>query len=173
MRKWTSFAPARLRICTVIGFPNGYSTTSVKCFETTDAVKNGADEIDMVMSIGMFKSGEYDYVRDEIAAVKKAVGKNILKVIIETCLLTEDEIVKASLLVKEAGADFVKTSTGFSIGGAKAADIGLIRKTVGPDMGIKASGGIRTYDDALAMIDAGADRIGASASVGICCNEKE
>ena len=161
-----------VKVCTVIGFPLGASTTDTKVFEASDAVKKGADEIDMVMNIGRLKDGDCDYVKDEIAAVKGAIDNILLKVIIETCLLTDDEIVKASLLVKEAGADFVKTSTGFSTGGAKASDVKLIRETVGPDMGVKASGGIRTYEDAVSMIEAGATRIGASAGIRICCNEK-
>ena len=161
------YVGGKLAICTVIGFPNGYDTTKAKCFEATDAVENGADEIDMVINIGRLKNGEYDAVREDIRAVKQAVGDKVLKVIIETCLLTDEEKVKACELAKEAGADFVKTSTGFSTGGAKAEDVALMRKTVGDDMGVKASGGIHTAEEAQAMIDAGASRLGTSATLAI------
>ena len=157
----------KLAICTVIGFPNGYSTTAAKCFEASDAVDNGADEVDMVINIGWAKDGKWDAIRDEIAAIKAACKGKLLKVIIETCLLTDEEKVKACELAKEAGADFVKTSTGFSTGGAKAADVALMRKTVGPDMGVKASGGIHNADEAQAMVDAGASRLGTSATLAI------
>ena len=157
----------KMAVCTVIGFPNGYNTTAVKVFETKDAIANGADEIDMVINIGDLKDKEYDKVEDEIRQLKEACGDHILKVIIETCLLTDEEKVKACELAKEAGADFVKTSTGFSTGGAKAADVALMRKTVGPDMGVKASGGIHNADEAQAMVDAGASRLGTSATLAI------
>lgn len=155
-------------VCTVIGFPLGASTSSVKAQEVKDAITNGADEVDMVINIGALKSGNYKLVFDDIAAVVRAAGINTLtKVIIETCLLTDDEKVKACLLAKAAGADFVKTSTGFSTGGATTADIELMRTVVGPCMGVKASGGIRDTAAALAMIKAGASRIGASAGIAI------
>ena len=157
----------RLRICTVIGFPNGYNTPAVKAFEAAEAIRNGADEIDMVINIGWVRMGQYDKVLAEINAIKEACGDHILKVIIETCLLTDEEKVKACELAKEAGADFVKTSTGFSTGGAKAEDVALMRKTVGDDMGVKASGGIHTAEEAQAMIDAGASRLGTSATLAI------
>ena len=154
-------------VCTVIGFPNGYNTTAVKVFETKEALKDGAEEIDMVINIGWGKMGQYDKILEEINSLKEVCGDHILKVIIETCLLTDEEKVKACELAKEAGADFVKTSTGFSTGGAKAADVALMRKTVGPDMGVKASGGIHNADEAQAMVDAGASRLGTSATLAI------
>lgn len=158
-------------ITTVIGFPLGSTTSMTKANEAKEAVLLGATEVDMVINIGALKDKKYDYILYEIGAVVKAakqVCKNaIIKVIIETCLLTKDEIVKACQLAVEAGADYVKTSTGFSTGGAMVEDIALMRKTVGPNIGVKASGGIRTYETAKAMIDAGATRIGASASIEI------
>ena len=157
----------QLPICTVIGFPNGYTPSGIKCMEAESAVADGATEIDMVINIGDLKDKEYDKVEDEIRQLKEACGDHILKVIIETCLLTDEEKVKACELAKEAGADFVKTSTGFSTGGAKAADVALMRKTVGPDMGVKASGGIHNADEAQAMVDAGASRLGTSATLAI------
>ena len=157
----------RVKVCTVIGFPNGYSTTAVKAFETEDALANGAKEIDMVINIGWLKDKRYELIEDEIKKLKSICKDKVLKVIIETCLLTDEEKVKACELAKEAGADFVKTSTGFSTGGAKAADVALMRKTVGPDMGVKASGGIHNADEAQAMVDAGASRLGTSATLAI------
>lgn len=157
----------KMAVCTVIGFPNGYMTTAAKEFETKDALANGADEIDMVINIGWAKDGKFDCIEEEIRTLKKACGFKVLKVIIETCLLTDEEKVKACELAKEAGADFVKTSTGFSTGGAKAEDVALMRKTVGDDMGVKASGGIHTAEEAQAMIDAGASRLGTSATLAI------
>jgi len=156
-----------VKICTVISFPLGASTIKNKMNETEEAIKNGADEIDMVMNIGMFKSNKYDYVYDEISSIKKIVKNRILKVIIETSVLNQDEKIKASMLVKKSGADFVKTSTGFSQGGATKEDILLIRKTIGNNFGIKASGGIKTYKQAIELIEAGATRIGSSSSVKI------
>ena len=155
-------------IAAVVGFPLGAMSTRAKAFETKCAIEDGASEIDMVIEIGRLKEGDYDYVLEDIKAVKEACGDNVLKVIIETCLLTEEEIVKACELSVEAGADFVKTSTGFSTGGAKVEDIALMRKTVGPDLGVKASGGIHNKAEAQAMVDAGATRIGASKSIEIC-----
>ena len=141
---------------------------TVKAFETRAAIEDGAQEVDMVINVGALKDGKYDFVRSDIQTLKEVCGKDIvLKVIIETCLLTDEEKVKACELAKEAGADFVKTSTGFSTGGAKAADVALMRKTVGPDMGVKASGGIHNADEAQAMVDAGASRLGTSATLAI------
>ena len=170
---WVAFASEQLAdtdvaVCTVIGFPLGANTPEVKAYEAADAIKNGANEVDMVINIGALKSQQYDYVRQDIqGAVDAAKGKALVKVIIETALLTDEEKVKACELAKEAGADFVKTSTGFSTGGAKVADIRLMRETVGPDMGVKASGGVHNAEEALAMIEAGATRIGASTGVAI------
>lgn len=158
-----------VKVCTVIGFPLGANTSTVKAFEAKEAVENGAHEVDMVINIGRLKDKDYDYVKNDIKAVVESVLKKALvKVIIETCLLTDDEKVIACKLAKEAGADFVKTSTGFSKSGAKAEDIKLMRETVGKEMGVKASGGVRTYADAVKMVEAGATRIGASASIAIC-----
>lgn len=159
---------SEVKVCTVIGFPLGANTSKVKAFETEDAIVNGAHEVDMVINIGKLKDKDYDYVREDIKAVVNAAkGKALTKVIIETCLLTDEEKVKACELAKEAGADFVKTSTGFSTGGATPADIKLMRETVGPDMGVKASGGVRNIDDAETVIKNGATRIGASSSIDI------
>ena len=149
-------------ICTVIGFPLGSMTTEAKVFEAMDAVKKGADEVDMVINISMLKDKQYDYVKTEIEQIKGAVGKKVLKVIIECCLLTDEEKVIACKLAKEAGADFVKTSTGFSKWGATKEDIKLMRETVGPLMGVKAAGGVRTHEEMLEMIENGATRIGTS-----------
>lgn len=156
-----------VKVCTVIGFPLGASTTTVKAFEAKDAIANGADEIDMVINIGALKSRNFKLVDDDIKAVVESSGTKLVKVIIETCLLTDDEKVKACQLAKSAGADFVKTSTGFSTGGATIEDIALMRKTVGPDMGVKASGWARTLEAAQAFIKAGANRIGTSSGVAI------
>lgn len=155
--------------CTVVGFPLGASSTASKVFETTDAIANGADEIDMVINIGELKAGHTELVREDIRAVAEAThaGGKLLKVIIECCLLTDDEKRLACLLCAEAGADFVKTSTGFSTGGATVADVALMRECVGPDFGVKAAGGIRTLADAYAMIEAGASRLGVSAAASI------
>lgn len=155
--------------CTVVGFSLGASSTASKVFETTDAIANGADEIDMVINIGELKAGHAELVREDIRAVAEAThaGGKLLKVIIECCLLTDDEKRLACLLCAEAGADFVKTSTGFSTGGATVADVELMRECVGPDFGVKAAGGIRTLADAYAMIEAGASRLGVSAAASI------
>lgn len=163
----TSLMDSDVKVCTVIGFPLGANTPAVKAFETKDAIANGADEIDMVINIGALKSGNYDLVLEDIKAVVEASGDKLVKVIIETCLLTEDEKVKACQLSQEAGADYVKTSTGFSTGGATVADVALMRKTVESNMGIKASGGARSSEDAIAFIEAGATRIGTSSGVAI------
>ncbi|HFR3483276.1 TPA: deoxyribose-phosphate aldolase, partial [Streptococcus suis] len=162
-----SLKDSDVKVCTVIGFPLGANTPAVKAFETKDAISNGADEIDVVINIGALKTGNYDLVLEDIKAVVAASGDKLVKVIIEACLLTDDEKVKACQLSQEAGADYVKTSTGFSTGGATVADVALMRKTVGPDMGVKASGGARSYEDAIAFIEAGASRIGASSGVAI------
>lgn len=156
-----------VKVCTVIGFPLGANTTEVKVFETADAVKNGADEIDMVINITRMKNCEYDYILNEIKAIRAACEGKILKVIFETCLLTDEEVVKACELSVEAGADFVKTSTGFSTGGATVHHVKLMRDTVKDKAGVKASGGVRTHEDLLAMVEAGANRIGTSAGCKI------
>ena len=159
---------SKVKVCTVIGFPLGASTSASKAFETKDAIEKGAEEIDMVVNIGAIKSGDHELVKNDIAAVVEAAkGKAIVKVIIEASLLTDEEKVLASRLSKEAGADFVKTSTGFSTGGATVADVKLMRETVGADLGVKASGGVRSLEDVEAMIEAGATRIGASSGVKI------
>lgn len=152
----------RLKICTVIGFPNGYSTTAAKVFETEDAVRNGADEIDMVINIGALKSGDDEYVLDEIRAVKAACGGKLLKVIIETCLLSENEKIRMCRIVTESGAEYIKTSTGFSTAGATRADIELFARHVGPNVRIKAAGGIASLEDAQDFLDLGASRLGTS-----------
>lgn len=157
-----------VKVCTVIGFPLGATTSAVKAFETTNAIENGADEVDMVINIGALKDKNYDLVQSDIQAVVDAAkGKALVKVIIETALLADEEKAKVSELAVKAGADFVKTSTGFSTGGATVEDVALMRKTVGPDVGVKASGGVRGLEDAKAMIEAGATRIGASSGVSI------
>ncbi|MBX9973089.1 deoxyribose-phosphate aldolase [Cytobacillus firmus] len=157
-----------VKVCTVIGFPLGASTPETKAFETKNAIENGATEVDMVINIGALKGGDNELVERDIRAVVDAArGKALTKVIIETCLLTEEEKVRACELSVKAGADFVKTSTGFSTGGATAEDIALMRKTVGPEIGVKASGGVRSAEDAQKMIDAGATRIGASSGAAI------
>lgn len=164
-------ANSNVPVCTVIGFPLGANTTATKAFEAAEAVKDGAKEVDMVINVGLLKSGRTAEVLQDIRTVVEAVAaadkSAIVKVIIETCLLTDEEKVTACNLSKEAGAHFVKTSTGFSTGGATAADIALMRKTVGPEMGVKASGGIRNTEQAVAMVEAGANRIGASAGIEI------
>ncbi len=157
----------KLAICTVIGFPNGYNTTAVKVFETAEAVANGADEIDMVINIGELKAKNYDYVLNEIKAIKEACKGRILKVIIETCLLTDEEKVKMCELVTESGADYIKTSTGFSTGGATFADIALFAKNIGKDVKMKAAGGISSIADAEEFIRLGASRLGTSRIVKI------
>lgn len=152
----------RVPVCTVIGFPNGYNTTAVKCMETEDAIKNGADEIDMVINIGDLKAKRYEKVTEEIRAIKAVCGDKILKVIIETCLLTEDEKIAMCKIVTEARADFIKTSTGFSTGGATPDDIKLFAQHVGKEVRIKAAGGIKSFEDAEAFLELGADRLGTS-----------
>jgi len=156
-----------VKVCSVVGFPSGAHSSIVKSIETEQAVNDGADEIDMVINVGALKDKEVDFVENDIRSVVKAAGGKIVKVILETCLLEESEIIKACSISRKAGAHFVKTSTGFAGGGATVADIALMRKTVGSDLQIKASGGIKTLEDTKEMIEAGADRIGASAGVAI------
>ena len=157
-----------VRIAAVVGFPLGAMATRAKAYEAKCAVEDGASEIDMVIPIGRLKDKNYDYVLEDIRACKEAIGDKVLKVIIETCLLTDEEKIKACELAEEAGADFVKTSTGFSTGGALASDVSLMKKTVGDRLEVKASGGIHTRKEAMEMIEAGASRIGASKSIEIC-----
>lgn len=156
-----------VKVCTVIGFPLGANSPETKAFEAAKAVEDGAQEIDMVINVGMLKSGNHKYVADEISGVVKASKDALVKVIIETCFLTDEEKVIVCRLAKNAGAHFVKTSTGFGTGGATAADVALMSKTVGASMGVKASGGIRSLSEALAVIEAGANRIGTSSGVSI------
>ncbi len=165
-------AGSNVKVCTVVGFPLGASTTEVKVAETNAAIKAGAQEIDMVINIGALKDGEDEYVTEDIRRVKAATGDKVLKVIIETCLLTEEEKIRACQLSVKAGADFVKTSTGFSKGGSMPEDVALMKKAVDGKALVKASGGVRSYEDARAVIEAGADRIGASAGIAIIKGEK-
>ncbi len=162
VRQAANYLGGILPVCTVVGFPNGYSTTATKVFETSDAVSNGADEIDTVINIGWVKDRRYEDILAELTAIKRACVGRILKVIIETCLLTEEEKIKMCRIVSESGADFIKTSTGFSTGGATLEDIRLFKANVAPHVRIKAAGGIRTPEEAEAFIEAGASRIGAS-----------
>ena len=162
VRQAKDYVGDRLAICTVIGFPNGYATTASKCFMASDAVDNGADEVDMVINLGWVKDGKYDAVRDEIAAVKAACKGRLLKVIIETCLLTDDEKIAMCRAVTEAGADYIKTSTGFSKAGATFHDVALFAAHVGPNVKIKAAGGISSLADAEEFIRLGASRLGTS-----------
>ena len=157
-----------VKIAVVVGFPLGAMTTRAKAYEAKCAIEDGASEIDMVIAIGRLTDKNYDYVLEDIKAVKEAIGDKTLKVIIETCLLTDEEKIKACELSEKAGADFVKTSTGFSTGGASVADVSLMKKTVGDRLKVKASGGIHTRDEAISLVEAGADRIGASKSIDIC-----
>ena len=162
----------RMKICTVIGFPNGYNTTAVKEFETRDAIANGADEIDMVINIGWAKDGKFDAIEEEIRTLKKVCGSKILKVIIETCLLTDEEKIKMCEAVTKAGADYIKTSTGFSKAGATFDDIKLFSEHIGPNVKMKAAGGISSLDDAEKFLSLGADRLGTSRIVKIIKNEE-
>lgn len=172
VKKAKEYVQDNLKICTVIGFPNGYNTTAVKCFETATAVKDGADEIDMVINIGMLKDKRYDDVLEEIKSVKKACDGKLLKVIIETCLLTDEEKVKMCKIVSASGADYIKTSTGFSTGGATREDIKLFSENVENGLHIKAAGGISSIKDAEDMLSLGADRLGTSRIVKIVKNEQ-
>ena len=167
VKKAKGYVNEKMKVCTVIGFPNGYNTTDVKVFETKDAIQNGADEIDMVINIGMLKEKEYDAILNEINEIKKACGDKILKVIIETCLLTEEEKIKMCDIVSNSNADFIKTSTGFSTGGATIEDIKLFKKHIKNDKKIKAAGGISSFEDAERFIEEGASRLGTSRLVKI------
>ena len=166
------YVEGEVPICTVIGFPNGNTTTAAKVFEAREAIANGAAEIDMVINIGMLKAREYDLLRDEIKQLKAVAGDLILKVIVETCLLTDDEKIRMCGIVGEAGADFIKTSTGFSTGGATTEDIALFAKHVSPEVRIKASGGIATLDDARRFVELGAERLGTSRIVKLLQDQK-
>lgn len=170
VKQAAEYVEGKLPICTVIGFPNGYHTTAVKVFETKDAIANGAAEIDMVINVGFLKDGRYEEVEEEIRQIHEACGGKILKVIVETCLLTEEEKIKICELVTNAGAEFIKTSTGFSTAGATFADVALMRKYVGKDVKIKAAGGITSFDDAEEFMRLGADRLGTSRLVKILKN---
>ena len=171
VRQAKEYVGDKLAICTVIGFPNGYSTSAVKAFEAADAVKNGADEIDMVINVGNVKDGKYDEVLEEIKAVKAACDGRILKVIIETCLLTDEEKIQMCKIVTESGADFIKTSTGFSKGGATREDIALFAANIGGNVRMKAAGGIRSLEDAQDFLGLGCERLGTSAIVRIVKNQ--
>ena len=173
VKQAAEYVEGKLPICTVIGFPNGYSTTAVKVFETKDAVANGATEIDMVINIGNLKDGKYEEIEEEIRQIHQACGGRILKVIIETCLLTEDEKIKMCEIVTKAGAEYIKTSTGFSTGGATFADVELMRKHVGKEVKVKAAGGISSFDDAEEFIRLGAERLGTSRLVKIMKNSPD
>ena len=164
---------SNVKVCTVIGFPLGANTVSVKAYETMDAIKNGANEIDMVINIGKAKEHDYEYILDEIRSVVNAADGNLVKVILETCYLTPEEIAKTSEMAALAGANFVKTSTGFGTGGAKKEDVKLMRETVGDGFGVKASGGVSTYTDAIEMINSGATRLGTSKGVNIMEGDKK
>ncbi len=160
-----------VKVCTVIGFPLGSNTSKIKALETQDAINNGAQEIDMVLNVSALKNKDYDAVYEDIKAVVEAANGTLVKVILETCLLTKDEIVKACELSMKANAQFVKTSTGFSTGGATVEDVTLMAKTVSPLLKVKASGGVRSYQDAIDMIEAGASRIGTSNGIAIMTNQ--
>ena len=167
VKQAAEYVQGKLAICTVIGFPNGYSTTAVKVAETKDAVANGASEIDMVINIGYLKDGRYEDIETEIKEIHQACQGNILKVIIETCLLTEEEKIKMCEIVTKSGAEYIKTSTGFSTAGATFEDVALMRKYVGPQVKIKAAGGISSFEDAEEFIRLGADRLGTSRLIKI------
>ena len=171
VKQAAEYAQGKMAVCTVIGFPNGYTTTATKEFETRDAIANGAEEIDMVINIGWLKDKKYDLIEEEIRTLKAACGDKILKVIIETCLLTEEEKVEMCKIVTKAGADYIKTSTGFSTSGATFADIELFAKNIGPEVKMKAAGGISSMDDAKKFVSLGADRLGTSRIIKIVKNE--
>lgn len=173
VKQAAEYVNGKLPICTVIGFPNGYSTTAVKVYETKDAIKNGASEIDMVISIGFLKDKKYEQVEEEIRRVHAACEGKILKVIVETCLLTEEEKIKICEIVTNAGAEYIKTSTGFSQAGATFADVKLMRRQVGKDVKIKAAGGISSFADAEAFLRLGADRLGTSRLVKLVKDEEK
>ena len=166
------YCKGKIKVCTVIGFPNGYNTTACKVFETADAVKNGADEIDMVINIGWLKDKKYDEITNEIKEIKTACDGKILKVIIETCLLTDEEKIKMCEIVTQAGADYIKTSTGFSTGGATFDDIKLFSENIGENVKMKAAGGIKFLDDAEKFLSLGAERLGTSRIVSIAKDEQ-
>lgn len=170
VKQAAEYVKGKLPICTVIGFPNGYHTTAVKVFETKDAIANGADEIDMVINIGFIKDHRYEEAEEEIRQIHEACDGRILKVIIETCLLTEEEKIKMCEIVTNAGAEFIKTSTGFSAAGATFADVELMRKYVGKEVRVKAAGGISSFDDAEKFVSLGADRLGTSRLIKIMKN---
>ena len=170
VKECADFCQGKISVCTVIGFPNGYNTTACKFFEAADAVENGVDEIEMVINIGWLKDKRYDLIENEIREIKKACNGKILKVIIETCLLTDEEKIKMCSIVTDAGADFIKTSTGFSTAGATFDDVTLMRKHVGPQVQVKAAGGISSFDDAEKFIELGAARLGTSRLVKIMKN---
>lgn len=170
VKQAAEYVEGKLPICTVIGFPNGYNTTAVKVYETKDAIENGAEEIDMVINIGFLKDGRYEEVEDEIRQIHEACNGKILKVIIETCLLTEEEKIKMCELVTNAGAEYIKTSTGFSTSGATFADVELMRSHIGKDVKVKAAGGISSFDDAEKFMSLGADRLGTSRLIKIMKN---
>jgi len=170
VKQAAEYVQGKLPICTVIGFPNGYSTTATKVFETKDAIANGAAEIDMVINVGMLKDKRYAELEEEIRQIHEACGGKILKVIIETCLLTDEEKIKMCEIVTNAGAEFIKTSTGFSTAGATFDDVALMRKHVGPEVQVKAAGGISSFDDAEKFIELGAARLGTSRLVKIMKN---
>ena len=172
VKQASEYADGKLAICTVIGVPNGYSTADVKAFEAKNAVENGADEIDMVINVGYAKSGRFDEILNEIKEVKAACGDKILKVIIETCLLTDEEKIEMCRVVTESGADFIKTSTGFSKGGATREDIALFAKHIGPNVKMKAAGGIRSFEDAEDYLNLGCERLGTSAIVKLVKNQE-
>ena len=172
VKQAAEYLKGRLPVCTVIGFPNGYNTTAVKVYETAEAVENGADEIDMVINIGWLKDKKYDRIEEEIRTLKAACGEKILKVIIETCLLTEEEKIKMCEIVTSAGADYIKTSTGFSKAGATFEDIELFAKHIGPDVKMKAAGGISSMEDAEKFLALGADRLGTSRMIKIVKSEE-
>ena len=171
VKQASEYVDGKLAICTVIGFPNGYSTSAVKAFEAKNAVENGADEIDMVINVGWAKDGRFDDILNEIKEVKSACGDKILKVIIETCLLTDDEKKEMCRVVTESGADFIKTSTGFSKGGATREDIALFAANIGENVKMKAAGGIRSFDDAEDYLALGCERLGTSAIVKLVKNQ--
>lgn len=173
VKQAAEYVEGKLPICTVIGFPNGYSTTAVKVFEAKDAVANGAKEIDMVINVGFLKDGRYKELENEIRRVHEACDGNVLKVIIETCLLTDDEKIKMCEIVTNAGAEYIKTSTGFSTAGATFEDVTLMRKYVGENVKVKAAGGIASFDDAERFVTLGADRLGTSRLVKIMKNSEE
>ncbi len=170
VKQASDYVKGKLTICTVIGFPNGYNTTAVKVFETKDAISNGAEEIDMVINIGHLKDKKYQEIEDEIRQIHKACGGKILKVIIETCLLTEEEKIKMCEIVTKAGAEYIKTSTGFSTAGATFADVKLMREHIGKEVKVKAAGGISSFDDAKEFMTCGAERLGTSRLIKIIKN---